>query len=63
MSNEESPESAPHDDAASAAAPPAPATSRHKSAPAPVIAADAPRPVVIEPMTPSRSFWAVSAHS
>lgn len=63
MSNEESPEPAPHDDAASAATPATPTTGRRQhSAPdsaSPVIAAavDSPRPVVIEPMTPSRSFW------
>ena len=60
MSNEESPASAPLDDDASAAAPVPPATPRRKSAsatketPPPI---PAPRPVVIEPMTPSRSFW------
>ncbi|MEA1263940.1 AI-2E family transporter [Microbacterium sp. STF-2] len=58
MSNEEPPESAPHDDDASAATPAAPATGRRKAAPASVPAvADAPIPVVIEPTTPSRSFW------
>lgn len=60
MSNEESPASAPLDDDASATAAAPPATPRRKSAAAtkdvpPPIAA--PRPVVIEPMTPSRSFW------
>ncbi|AZS45451.1 MULTISPECIES: AI-2E family transporter [Microbacterium] len=58
MSNEESPESAPHDDDASAAAPAASATARRTARRAPVTATtDAPLPVVIEPMTPSRSFW------
>ena len=60
MSNEESPAPAPLDDDASATAPTPPATPRRKSAsatkdtPPPI---PAPRPVVIEPMTPSRSFW------
>lgn len=58
MSNEESPESAPHDDDASAATPAASATARRTARRAPVTATtDAPLPVVIEPMTPSRSFW------
>ncbi|WEF21187.1 AI-2E family transporter [Microbacterium maritypicum] len=58
MSNEESPESEPHDDDASAAAPAASATARRTARRAPVTATtDAPLPVVIEPMTPSRSFW------
>lgn len=58
MSIEESPESAPHDDDASAAAPAASATARRTARRAPVTATtDAPLPVVIEPMTPSRSFW------
>jgi predicted PurR-regulated permease PerM len=58
MSNEESPESAPHDDDASAAAPAASATARRTARRAPVTATtDAPLPVVIEPTTPSRSFW------
>lgn len=58
MSNEESPESAPHDDDASAAAPAASSTARRTARRAPVTATtDAPLPVVIEPMTPSRSFW------
>ncbi|PRB18211.1 AI-2E family transporter [Microbacterium sp. MYb62] len=60
MSNEEPPASAPLDDATSDTAPAAPATTRRGSTPAPAVAATAdaaPRPVVIEPMTPSRSFW------
>ena len=64
MSNEESPASAPLDDADSAVAPTPPATGRRTSASskasaptATVAGHDAPRPVVIEPMTPSRSFW------
>jgi len=58
MSNEESPESAPHDDDASTAAPAASATARRTARRAPVTASpDAQLPVVIEPMTPSRSFW------
>ena len=63
MSNEESPETAPHDEDAPATAPaaPTPGHRRHSASDpaAPVIAsaADSPRPVVIEPTTPSRSFW------
>lgn len=68
MSNEESPESAPHDEDAPATAPatptpatPTPSRRRHAapdSADAVIAsAADSPRPVVIEPTTPSRSFW------
>ncbi|MFK3677209.1 AI-2E family transporter [Microbacterium sp. NPDC090218] len=59
MSNEESPAPAPLDDA-STTAPAASAPSRSEAATASAIAPDAagaPRPVVIEPMTPSRSFW------
>lgn len=63
MSNEESPETAPHDEDAPATAPAAPAPGRRRQSAsgsaAAVIAstADSPRPVVIEPTTPSRSFW------
>ncbi|WP_282847832.1 AI-2E family transporter [Microbacterium oxydans] len=63
MSNEESPETAPHDEDAPAPAPAAPAPGRRRQSAsdsaAAVIAsaADSPRPVVIEPTTPSRSFW------
>ncbi|MBE7955236.1 AI-2E family transporter [Microbacterium oxydans] len=63
MSNEESPETAPHDEDAPATAPAAPAPGRRRpsasDSAAAVIAsaADSPRPVVIEPTTPSRSFW------
>lgn len=54
MSNEESPASAPLDDAASAAAPAESATVTSATVTSATVA---PRPVVIEPMTPSRSFW------
>lgn len=63
MSNEESPETAPHDEDAPATAPAAPAPGRRRQSAsgsaAAVIAsaADSPRPGVIEPTTPSRSFW------
>ena len=63
MSNEESPETAPHDEDAPATAPAAPTPGRRRhsaSDPAAAViasAADSPRPVVIEPTTPSRSFW------
>ncbi|GAA1153725.1 AI-2E family transporter [Microbacterium oxydans] len=63
MSNEESPETAPHDEDAPATAPAAPTPGRRRhsaSDPATAViasAADSPRPVVIEPTTPSRSFW------
>ncbi|WP_431807712.1 AI-2E family transporter [Microbacterium paraoxydans] len=55
MSNDESPAPAPHDDAL-----PEPVDAALAGAPAdatPVAAAHAARPVVVEPMTPSRSFW------
>lgn len=54
MSNDESPAPAPHDDAL-----PEPVDSALAGAPAdaaPIATAHA-RPVVVEPMTPSRSFW------
>ena len=63
MSNEESPETAPHDEDAPATAPAAPAPGRRRqsasgsAAAVMASAADSPRPVVIEPTTPSRSFW------
>ncbi|KTR78448.1 permease [Microbacterium oxydans] len=63
MSNEESPETVPHDEDAPATAPAAPTPGRRRhSASDPTAAviasaADSPRPVVIEPTTPSRSFW------
>ncbi|WP_337000638.1 MULTISPECIES: AI-2E family transporter [unclassified Microbacterium] len=60
MSNEESPAPAPLDDDASATSPAKPATHRRTSKAATTDApppAAPPRPVVIEPMTPSRSFW------
>ena len=63
MSNEESPETVPHDENAPATAPAAPTPGRRRhSASDPTAAviasaADSPRPVVIEPTTPSRSFW------
>ncbi|MFC7945187.1 AI-2E family transporter [Microbacterium oxydans] len=63
MSNEESPETAPHHEDAPATAPAAPTPGRRRhsaSDPAAAViasAADSPRPVVIEPTTPSRSFW------
>lgn len=55
MSNDESPAPAPHDDAL-----PEPVDAALAGAPAdatPVAATRAARPVVVEPMTPSRSFW------
>ncbi|MBS0022648.1 AI-2E family transporter [Microbacterium paraoxydans] len=55
MSNDESPAPAPHDDAL-----PEPVDSALAGAPAdaaPIATAHAARPVVVEPMTPSRSFW------
>ncbi|MGV2902336.1 AI-2E family transporter [Microbacterium sp. AGC62] len=69
MSNEESPASAPLDGAAPSPAvndeavasdTTTPASSRRRTAPASEVSSAAPaiaRPVVIEPMTPSRSFW------